>query len=199
MFSYFYDSLLDIILWWWTRTRLIRVASLNKTCVDGASSSGDCNACFRAASTSRFFLLDDVLSYSPRFVAYASTRQAKTSLNKAVFTGKTLYSGFSTAFVRSMSQILQPGYDSMRSGVWSLQNARRKGSWLLDSERGCNLEWCAPKWTRPLQQIIRRFGCLVRVALYSLEWLLLSRVSICGRTKLLEQQAKQRQNNPWNN
>ena len=91
------------------------------------------------------FLLNDVLSYSPRFVAYASTRQAKTSLNKAASTGKALYSGFSTAFVRSMSQTLLPGYDSMGSGVWSLQTARRKGSWLLDSERGCNLGWCATK------------------------------------------------------
>jgi hypothetical protein len=39
----------------------------------------------------------------------------------------------------------------------------------------------------------------VRVALYSLEWLLLSRVYVCGRTKVLEQQAKQRPNNPYNN
>ena len=148
MCNYVYDSLFDIILWWWTRTSLIRVASSNKTCFDGASSSGDCNACFRAASTSRFFLLTDVLSYSTRFVAYASTRQAKTSLNNAASTGKALYSGFSTAFVRSMSQTLLPGYDSIGSGVWSLQTARRRGSWLLDSERGCNLGWCATKMNK---------------------------------------------------
>ena len=145
MFNYFYDDLLDIILWWWTHACLIQVASSNKPCFDGASSSGDCNACFRAASTSPFFLLKDFLSYSTRFVAYASNRQAKISLNKAASTGKALYSGFSNAFVWSMSQTLLPGYDSIGSGVWSLQTTRRKGSWLLDWERGCNLGWCATK------------------------------------------------------
>ena len=145
MLKYVYDNCLDIILWWWTRTSLTRVASSNKTCFDGASTSGDCNAFFRAASTSRFFLLRAVLSYSTRLLAYARTRQAKTSLNKAASTGKALYSGFSTALVKSMSHTLLPGYDSRGSSVWSLQIARRKGSWVLDSERGCNLRWCATK------------------------------------------------------
>ena len=145
MLKYVYDKCLDIILWWWTRTSLTPVTLSNKTCFDGASSSRDSNAFFRAASTSRIFLLRVVLSHWTQLVAYARTRQAKTSLNKAASTGKALYSGFSTAFVRSMSQTLLPGYDSIGSGVWSLQTARRRCSRLLDSERGCNLGWCATK------------------------------------------------------